>query len=266
MRKTMLYRNAKVAFTDEGKGRTVVLLHGFLGAAEIWKPLAENLKKSYRVITIDLPGHGESDVIGYAHSMERMADCVKAVLDHLRLKRYVMIGHSMGGYVALAYADVYPDNLRGLCLFHSSAYPDSEQKKIDRTRAIEVVKANKTIYTKTTIANLFAKKNHKYLKDEMAFALGIAKKTSQRGIVAALFGMRDRPARDIILGMVQYPVMMVIGELDNVLPYEQLLEQAQVLKQPTVLYLAHDGHFGFLESPKVTTREVRKWLRKCYGK
>ena len=265
MRKTMLYRNATVAFTDQGKGRAVVLLHGFLGASEIWKPLADNLKKSYRVIAIDLPGHGETEVIGYAHSMERMAACVKAVMDHLRLKRYVMIGHSMGGYVALAFADVYPDNLRGLCLFHSSAYPDSEQKKIDRTRAIEVVKANKTIYTKTTIANLFAKKNHKYLKDEMAFALGIAKKTSQRGIVAALLGMRDRPARDIILGMVQYPVMMVIGELDNVLPYEQLLEQAQVLKQPTVLYLEHDGHFGFLESPKVSNREVRKWVRKCFN-
>lgn len=262
----MLYRNAKLSFTDEGKGRAVVLLHGFLGSAEIWKGLTQQLKKTYRVIAIDLPGHGESEVIGYAHSMERMASCVKAVMDHLRLKRYVMIGHSMGGYVALAFADLYPDNLRGLCLFHSTAYPDSEQKKIDRKRAIEVVKANKSVYTKTTIANLFAKKNHKYLKDEMAFALSIAKNTSKQGIVAALLGMRDRPARDIILGMVHYPVMMVIGELDNVLPYEQLLEQSQLLKQASVLYLEHDGHFGFLESPKASGKAIRKWLRKSYGK
>lgn len=265
MHKTVLYRNTPISFSDQGKGRAVVLLHGFLGAKEIWKPLSENLKKSYRVIAIDLPGHGESPVIGYAHSMERMAAAVKAVMDSLRLKKYVMIGHSMGGYVGLAFADLYPDNLRGLCLYHSTSYPDSEQKKIDRTRAIEVVKANKTIYTKTTIANLFAKKNHKYLKEEMAFALGIAKKTSKQGIIAALLGMRDRPARDIILGMVQYPVMMVIGEHDNVLPPQQLLEQSQFLKQPTVLYLEHDGHFGFLESPRVSNREVRKWVRKCFN-
>lgn len=262
MQKTAKYRNTDIAFTDEGHGRAVVLLHGFLGSAEIWQPLSDNLKKSYRVICIDLPGHGKTPCIGYAHSMERMAKSVKAVMDSLRLKRYAMIGHSMGGYVALAFADLFPDNLRGLCLFHSSAYPDSEEKKQDRLRAIQVVKANKRVYTKTTIQNLFAKKNLKYLQAEIAFALNIARKTSQQGIIAALLGMKDRPARDLILGLVQYPIMMVIGELDNVLPPESLLEQAALIRNPTVLYLEHDGHFGFLESPKQSAKEMRRFLRK----
>lgn len=266
MLKTCLYKNEKVTFSDTGKGRVVVLLHGYLGSHFIWQSTITNLSKSYRVVAIDLPGHGETACFGYAHSMELMAKCVRAVMDQLRLKKYVIIGHSMGGYVGLAFADLFPDALKGLCLYHSTAYPDSEEKKKDRVRAINVVKANKNIYTKTTIKNLFATKNLKYLKEEINFATQIAKGTSQRGIIAALHGMKDRPGRDIILGMVEYPIMMVIGEHDNILPYQQLLDQAQTIRNKTILYLEHDGHFGFLESPRLSNAELRKFLRKCYSK
>jgi pimeloyl-ACP methyl ester carboxylesterase len=258
------YKNETVTFSDKGKGRVVVLLHGFLGSHQIWDTTVANLSKSYRVIAIDLPGHGTTPCFGYAHSMELMAKCVKAVMDFLKLKKYVIVGHSMGGYVGLAFADLFPDNLRGLCLFHSTAYADSDEKKKDRSRAIKVVRANKNIYTKSTIQNLFASKNIKYLKDEVQFATKIAKQTGQQGIIAALHGMRDRPSRDIILGLVQYPIMMVIGELDNILSPEQLLEQSQLIKHKTVLYLEHDGHFGFLESPKKSNKELRRFLRKCF--
>jgi pimeloyl-ACP methyl ester carboxylesterase len=264
MLKTTLYKNEKVTFLDKGKGRVVVLLHGFLGAGTIWKSTIDDLSKSYRVIAIDLPGHGATPCLGYAHSMELMAKCVKKVLDSLKLKKYVIVGHSMGGYVGLAFADIFPDSLRGLCLFHSTAYPDSEEKKKDRVRAINLVKSNKNVYTKNTIRNLFATKNLKYLKDEISFAAGIAKQTSRQGIVAALHGMRDRPGRDLILGLVEYPIMMIIGELDNILPFEQLLEQSQLIKNKSLLYLEHDGHFGFLESPVRSNLELRKFLRKCY--
>jgi pimeloyl-ACP methyl ester carboxylesterase len=264
MLKTCLYRNENVTFSDTGKGRTVVLLHGFLGSHKIWEKTVKELSTSYRVIAIDLPGQGATPSFGYAHSMELMAKCVKGVMDHLRLKKYVMVAHSMGGYLALAFADLFPDNLKGLCLFHSTAYPDSPEKKADRLRAVSAVKANRNIFTRNTIKSLFAAKNLKYLKAEIAFATGIAKATSKRGIVAALYGMKDRPGRDIILGLVEYPIMMVIGEYDNVLPPEQLLEQAKTIKNGTVLYLEHDGHFGFLESPAECHKALRKFLRKCY--
>lgn len=265
MNKSAVYRRENISFTDQGKGRAVVLLHGFLGSKAIWQHTAQNLAKSYRVIAIDLPGHGETPSIGYAHSMEMMARSVKAVMNFLKLKRYVIVGHSMGGYVALAFADLFPDNLRGLCLYHSTAYADSDEKKTDRLRAIQLVKSSKTVYTKNTIRNLFASKNLKYLNDEIAFATGIAKSMDKRGIVAALHGMRDRPGRDIILGMVSYPVMMVIGEHDNVLPASVLLEQAQLIRNRTVLYLEHDGHFGFLESPRQSNKALRAFLRKCFN-
>lgn len=262
--KAAKYKNEKVTFFDRGKGKVIVLLHGYLGSHKVWEQTINNLSRSYRVIAIDLPGHGDTECVGYAHSMELMAKCVKAVMDFLRLKKYVIIGHSMGGYVALAFADLYPDNLKGLCLYHSTAYADSDEKKKDRLRAINAVKANRSIYTKATIKNLFATKNLKYLKEEIAFATAIAKQTGKKGIIAALHGMKDRPRRDIILGLVEYPIMMVIGEQDNVLPYEQLLEQAELIKNKHVLYLEHDGHFGFLESPRESNKALRKFLRSCF--
>lgn len=264
MQKTASFKKGIITFSDTGKGRAVVLLHGFLGSQQIWEQTISNLSKSYRVIAIDLPGHGGSDCFGYVHSMELLAKSVKAVMDSLRLKKYVIVGHSMGGYAGLAFADLFPDNLKGLCLFHSSAYADSDDKKRDRTRSIRVVKANHHIYTTEVIKNLFATKNAKYLKSEISFAQKIAAKISKRSIIASLEGMKDRPNRDIILGMVHYPIMMVVGELDNVLPYQQLLEQSDLIKNKHLLYLEHDGHMGFLESPKQTHKALRKFLRACY--
>lgn len=264
MQKTTTFKKGTIAFSDTGKGRVLVLLHGFLGSHQVWEQTITNLSKSYRVIAIDLPGHGNSDCFGYVHSMELIAKAVKAVMDNLRLKKYVIVGHSMGGYAGLAFADLFPDNLKGLCLFHSSAYADSEDKKRDRNRSIRVVKANHHIYTTEVIKNLFASKNAKYLKTEIAFAQKIASAVSKRSIIAALEGMKDRPNRDVILGMVHYPVMMVIGELDNVLPYQQLLEQSELIKNKHLLYLEHDGHMGFLESPQQTHKALRKYLRACY--
>jgi pimeloyl-ACP methyl ester carboxylesterase len=170
----------------------------------------------------------------------------------------------MGGYAGLAFADMYPENLKGLCLYHSSAYSDSDDKKRDRTRSVRVVKANHKIYTTEVIKNLFATKNAKYLKEEIAFAQKIAAKTSKQSIIASLEGMKDRQNRDVILGMVHYPVMMVIGELDNVLPHQQLLEQSELIQNKYILYLEHDGHMGFLESPRVSNLALKKFLRACF--
>lgn len=264
MLKTTHFKKGRVTFSDTGKGRAVVLLHGFLGSHQIWDSTITSLSKSFRVIAIDLPGHGDSDCYGYVHTMELNAKCVKAVMDSLRLKKYVIIGHSMGGYSGLAFADMYPDNLRGLCLYHSSAYADSDEKKRDRTRSIKVVKANHKIYTTEVIKNLFATKNFKYLKDEIAFAQKVAAKTSKQSMIASLEGMKDRPHRDVILGLAHFPIMMVIGEHDNVLPYNQLLEQADLIKNKHILYLEHDGHMGFLESPRRSNDALKKFLRICF--
>jgi len=137
-------------------------------------------------------------------------------------------------------------------------------KKRDRSRSIKVVKANHKIFTTEVIKNLFASKNYKYLKEEIAFAQKIAAQTSKQSIIASLEGMKDRPHRDMILGLAQFPIMMVIGEHDNVLPFNQLLEQAELIKNRHVLYLEHDGHMGFLESPIQSNAALKKFIRICF--
>lgn len=258
------YKNGKIAYTSHGRGRVVVLLHGFLGSSAIWQYTRDELAKRFRVICIDLPGHGKSDCYGYVHSMELMAGAVKAVMEKLRLKRYVLIGHSMGGYTALAFGELFPDHVRGLGLIHSTSYADSVQKKKDRNAAIRAVKRNPGIYVRAAIKNLFAAKHLKHHKSEISFAMQIAVRTPKQGIVNALEGMKDRPSRDVVLHFAKYPVLFVIGKFDNILPMQTLLDQSRLLKCRHLL-LEDSGHMGFLEQPDVSVKELKRFIRRCFS-
>ena len=260
-KKQCLFREERIYFTDNGKGRVVVLLHGFLGSSEIWHETIKSLSRFFRVIVIDLPGHGDSASYGYIHSMDLMAKAVKSVMDHLKLKRYVIAGHSMGGYTALAFAELFPDSVRGICLFHSTSFADSDEKKADRKRAIKLVKSDARVFTKSTIKNLFSAKHEKQHKQEISFAQKIANKTTKRGIINALEGMRERPSRDIILHFADYPVMFIIGKYDAVLPMQLLLNQAELCRKKYVLLLENSGHMGFLEEPRLCIKHLKRFFR-----
>ncbi|MFI5164537.1 MAG: alpha/beta fold hydrolase [Bacteroidia bacterium] len=259
------FRQTKIRYSDKGKGRVIVLLHGFLESLEIWEEFSIKLSKSFRVIAIDLPGHGQTPCIGYIHSMELMAECVKAVMDSLALKKYVVVGHSMGGYVALAFAELFPQQLSGLCLFHSTAMPDSEEKKKDRDRVAEIVRQDRTKYISELIPKLFAQENLSLLKDEVSKAKQIAMDTPKEGIVAALKGMKERPSRELILKNIYCPVLFIIGKKDVLLAWENLLLLTGLPKKSFNIVLEHAGHMGFYEAPEETFKAVRKFSRMCFG-
>jgi pimeloyl-ACP methyl ester carboxylesterase len=261
IKKHCLFREEKIYYSDLGKGRVIVLLHGFLGSSEIWLETIKSLSRFFRVIAIDLPGHGESASYGYIHSMDLMAKAVKMIMDNLKLKRYVIAGHSMGGYTALAFAELFPDSVRGICLLHSTSFADSDTKKTDRKRAIKLVKSNARVFTKSTINNLFSAKHLKQRKDEISFAQKIASKTSKRGIINALEGMRERPSRDIILHFADYPILFIVGKFDAVLPMQSLLNQSEICKKKYVLLLENSGHMGFLEEPKMCIKHLKRFFR-----
>ena len=264
MKKKPLYaefKKGKIAFSDKGKGSALVLIHGFLGNKELWQETRGALAKNFRVVCIDLPGHGQSDCFGYIHSIDLMAKAVKAVLDKLRLKKYVLVGHSMGGYVALAFAEMFPESVKGLCLFHSTSYADSEQKKNDRDKAIRSVKVDPNIYVRATIINLFAAKNLKPLKKQVNLATQIARKTPKQGIVNALEGMKDRPNRDMILHFANYPIQFIIGKYDTILPMQSLIDQSRICKRGSALLLENSGHMGFLEQPDTCVKQLKKFAR-----
>ena len=132
--KSFNYKNTNITYNDSGKGNAVFLLHGFLENATMWNDLITHLEKRYRVIAVNLLGHGTSECYGYVHTMEDQADMLFALVTELRLRKISLIGHSMGGYVALAFAELYPDNIRSMILLNSSAQPDTAERKINRDR------------------------------------------------------------------------------------------------------------------------------------
>ena len=163
----LIHKNSTINFTSTGKGSVVVLLHGFLENSTMWNTTVAQLSKKYRVVCIDLLGHGKTDNLGYVHSMEEQAEMVKAVLNCLHLRKYVLVGHSMGGYIALAFAKLFPSNLKGLCLMNSTALPDTEEKKINRDRGICAVKQNHKTFIRIAIPMLFTKENRTIFSKEI---------------------------------------------------------------------------------------------------
>ena len=161
------YKNTKISYSDTGKGNAVVLLHGFLENQKMWQDLVPELCKKYRVVTIDLLGHGETECLGYVHSMEENAEVVRAVLSKLRIRKAIFAGHSMGGYVALAFAELYPAIVKGLVLLNSTSKADSEERKTNRDRAIKAVKKDYTAFVRLSITNLFSEENREKMIDEI---------------------------------------------------------------------------------------------------
>lgn len=257
---TIKFKNIDISFTDTGRGKAVVFLHGFLEDKSIWEPFAKELSSSTRrVITIDLLGHGNSACLSYVHTMEEMAEAVESVLHHLKIRKAYFIGHSLGGYVSLAFAEKNPDGLKGLCMFHSSASADSMEKKKDRGRAIKVVKSNKNLFINEAIPNLFNTK-FKPFKRGINQIKKIALNTSNQGVVAALEGMKIRLDREIILNFAPYPVLYIIGKHDNILPYNDLVKQAQLPKNGSYVLLENVGHAGFIEDKQETLKALKEFI------
>jgi pimeloyl-ACP methyl ester carboxylesterase len=121
------YKGGEIHYSVTGNGFPVVLLHGYLESSEVWDGFVKRLSSRFKVISIDLPGHGLSSVYGEIHTMEFLATAVKELTDSLNLKKIFLTGHSLGGYVTLAFLEFFPEYLSGYCLFHSQPFADSEE-------------------------------------------------------------------------------------------------------------------------------------------
>ncbi len=264
--KTANFKQAKISYSDSGKGRTIVLLHGFLGAHNIWDKYTKALSKKYRVLAINLPGHANSPCIGYTHSMEMLAQSVKAVCDKAGVRRYIIAGHSMGGYVALAFAELFPNNVSGLCLIHTTAYADSEEKISDRNRLIDLVKNGKTTLVTNLITNLFTEEKKERIGLVINHAQSIADNTPNQGIINSLEGMKTRKSRELILKTVEYPVFFVFGKLDGAITEDAMFSQIGLCKYPFVVMLENEGHMGFIEEPKQVLTQLQAFVSKCFRK
>ncbi|CAH8284425.1 pimeloyl-ACP methyl ester carboxylesterase [Mariniflexile fucanivorans] len=243
---TLQHKGITVFYTDEGQGNPVVFLHGFLENSTMWQAFIPELTKKNRVICIDLLGHGKTECLGYIHTMELMAEVVEAVLNQLKITKSTLIGHSMGGYVALAFAEKNPKNLKGLCLMNSTSLPDTEEKKRNRDRAIIAVKQNYKTFVRIAVNNLFRPKNRIVFADKIKDVVNEALKTPLQGIVAALEGMKIRKDRQHLLQSPTFKKMMIISKKDPALDYKTLIAQAKNTDVKKVEF--PDGHMSHIEN------------------
>lgn len=254
------YKGTTLYYNQIGIGETVVLLHGFLESSSMWEYLIPNISKTHQVVCIDLLGQGQTECLGYIHTMEQMAEAVNAVLNHLKIKKATFIGHSMGGYVALAFAELFPQKINGLCLMNSTALDDSLEKKINRDRAIEAIKQNHKTFIRLSILNLFRPKNRRVYSNEIQ---KIIKETLQfpvQGIIAALEGMKIRKNRVQLFRDASYKKMMIIGRKDPALLYETLIEQTKDSDIEIVEF--PDGHMSYIENKEENTYKIMQFIEK----
>lgn len=260
MQKSINFKNANISFSDVGKGTTVVLIHGFLENSTIWKNITPELSKKNRIITIDLLGHGNSDCLGYVHAMELFAETIAAVLKHLRIRKYILVGHSLGGYISLALTKMNPNKIKGLCLLNSTSNEDSEERKNLRLRANKMVQNNFESMIKMSVSNLFYQENLFKFKEEINAVKIEALKTSVQGYIAANEGMRIRPNTNVVLKENNFKKLIVIGKKDPVLNYETSLDEAK--KTNTQSVILSGGHMSHIENKEELIAILKDFVRK----
>ena len=255
------YKNIQVRYRSEGKGKAVVLLHGFLENLTMWNPFIKELATKNRIVTIDLLGHGQTGCLGYVHTMTQQAEMVLAVLKHLKISKYILVGHSMGGYVALTLAEMNPKTINGLCLMNSTALPDSVEKKKNRDRAIKAVKHNKKTFIKVAIPNLFSEANKSVYRKEISEIIEEALQMPTQGVIASLEGMKIRKDRKSVFQNNSFNKMLVIGKQDPALEYEPLIKQVKNTNVKVAEFL--DGHMSHVENKTELFHTIRNFIWSC---
>lgn len=253
------YKGAKIHYSDTGKGSVIVLLHGFLENLSMWNFITDELSKKYRVFAFDLLGHGKSENIGYIHTMEDQADMIHSVLHENKIRKATFIGHSMGGYVSLAFAELYPDNVKKIILVNSTAKADSDERKLNRDRAIQAVKQNFSVFVKMSVSNLFSEKNRERLSQKIENVKNQALDTSLQGVIASLEGMKIRDDREVMLHFAPYPIMLVLGTDDPALNYEEAKTQTE--NTSTQLVILDGGHMSHLENTQELFENIVSFLK-----
>lgn len=255
------YSGGRIHYSDSGNGTVIVLLHGYLESSEVWNGFAEKLKSEFRIISVDLPGHGLSDVYGEVHSMEFMATAVKNLVDSLDLKKVFLLGHSLGGYVALAFLELFPEYLLGYCLFHSQPFADTPAALEKRRREIEIVKAGKkNMMYPDNIIRMFAPSNLEKFSDSLRKSKDIASQIPGEGITAILNGMMIRPSRLSFMEDGKIPCLWILGLMDNYIPCNIIRANVNLPPNARVIVLKESGHLGFIEEEENSLRAITEFV------
>ena len=243
-----------------GKGQEpLVMLHGFMENLSIWDELEPHLSEKFKLIKIDLPGHGESEIIAEVHTMELMAQEVKKVTDSLNIGKFHLLGHSMGGYTTLAFADQFPAVLKSLTLFFSSQFADDAEKKEQRQKSLRVIKEAFSTYVNAGVPNLFNPNEKNFLEGKIETARKTALSTRPEGAIAAVKGMIERTDKMHVLENFEGKILIMAGKHDSAVKTEETL---QALPDRTNIksYVLDCGHNGHWEKPSICAEIINTEL------
>ena len=257
--KSIEVNNVNVAYREEGEGETLLLIHGFCGSTAYWDKVFPALSDSYRVIAVDLPGHGESDVHDEVNTIESFASFVRDFLDTLQVDKVTIFGHSLGGYITLAFAENYRDRLSAFSLIHSTGFPDSEEAKEGRDTAIHKIdeKGIQT-FVEGLVPKLFAPSDSQENQPLIEKTIQIGNNTSPHGAKNALKAMRDRIDRREVLNKTDIPVLLVAGSEDQLIPPEKTFSAEGDHINEVVIQ--HVGHMSMMETPDELVKAIRLFL------
>ncbi len=259
--KVLTSQDHDVFYRVTGSGNPVVLVHGFGEDGIIWQTLVNDLKNQFLFIIPDLPGSGKSRMKKGDWSIDGLAGSIAAILKQEEIAMTAMIGHSMGGYVSLAFAEKYPDRLSALGLFHSSAFPDTEEKKVTRNRGIQFIEEHGQLkFLEQATPNLFSRtfrEQHPHVVNEIINRYTNFQDTA---LVHYYEAMMQRPDRTHILDTFLHPVLFILGEHDTAIPLVDGLRQCHIPRLSYIHILRNSGHMGMIEETVKCRKILQKFL------
>lgn len=243
-----------------GSGReTLVLLHGFMENFTIWDDMERYLSEDFQLVKVDLPGFGKSDVIAETQTMELIADEVEKLMHYLEVTDFHLLGHSMGGYVALAFAEKYSQRLKSLSLFFSTYFEDDAAKKNVRQKSLRVIQDNYQTFANAGIPNLFGINERDQLRDKIELAKQIAYTANVDGVLASQTGMIARPDRRSVLESFEGRILLILGRFDNAI--NSIKTIAELPERENIkAYLLDCGHNGHWEKPSICAEIINTEL------
>lgn len=212
----------------------------------MWSKIAPKFYKTHKVITLDFPGHGKSEILSDAHTMELFAEMVISLLDHLRIEKTTLIGHSMGGYVAMAILELCPQKIEKLVLLNATPAEDSQERKENRERALQLVPKVKDAFITMAIGNLFTETHKKKFASKIETLKKEALSMTTEAIVKTIKGMKDRKDHIRTLKDFSKPKFMICGIADPILPIQECKKIAESTNSK--LFELEGGHMSHLEN------------------
>ncbi|MFD2615616.1 alpha/beta fold hydrolase [Paenibacillus gansuensis] len=250
----------ELAYVEEGQGEPVLLLHGFCGSSRYFEKFIPLLSGDYRIIAPDLRGHGQSSVPQGPYAIEAMAADIRGLMEALNIEKAHLLGHSLGGYITLAFAEAYPELLNSFGLIHSTGYPDTEEGKAARGKAIEAIRRDGMAPFMDGLApKLFASSHRAARLDALEETKRIGTETDPEGAASTAAAMRDRPDRTAVIAETPMPVLLVAGGEDAVIPPEKTFSATG--HRITQARLESAGHMSMMETPRQLAAVVREFLR-----